>query len=227
MKPKSNDMNVSEQLWNCYNFLLLSPDLSRIRKLLVRQNLFVQSLSIPGDIVECGVFKGAGLLYWAKLVEIHAPNSQKRVVGFDIFGAFRSVPLEEPEQDIAARHDQLTEESGVTLDQIMSNVEAAGLTHRIELIQGEIEQTAAAYVASHYGSRISLLHLDLDTYSGTKAALKAFWPVLSRGGLVVFDEYGVPGMGESQAVDEFFASTDLRPFAVPFAETPTAFLVKP
>jgi len=34
-------------------------------------------------------------------------------------------------------------------------------------------------------------------------------------------------MGESSAVDEFFAATGLRPIAVPHAETPTAYLVKP
>jgi hypothetical protein len=45
--------------------------------------------------------------------------------------------------------------------------------------------------------------------------------------MVVFDEYGIAGMGESDAADEFFQKFGLRPSAVPFAETPTAFLVKP
>jgi hypothetical protein len=214
-----------DYLWECYNSLLLGPDTARIRKLLVRYSLFAMSLDVPGDIVECGVFKGAGLLYWAKLLEIFAPNSRKRAVGFDVFAPFKQVPLQPAEHEVAARHDELA--GSVGKEAIAAAAEAAGLSRRVELVEGDIAETAGRYVEQHYGSRVSLLHLDLDTYAGTAAALAAFWPVVSRGGVVVFDEYAVPGMGESQAVDEFFAATGLRPIAVPNAETPTAYVVKP
>ena len=55
-------------IWDWYNNLLLSNDVNRIRKLIVRYELFKKSLSVPGDIVECGVFKGVGLIYWLKLL---------------------------------------------------------------------------------------------------------------------------------------------------------------
>ena len=42
-----------KEIWDCYNGLLLSPDIDRIRKILVRYNLFKKSLDIPGDIIEC------------------------------------------------------------------------------------------------------------------------------------------------------------------------------
>jgi len=187
--------------------------------------MFEMALNVPGEIVEGGVFKGAGLMYWAKLVEIFAAGSRKRVIGFDVFAPFRQVPLQAEEKDVASRHDKIAE--GISKADIAAIVEEARLAHRVELVEGDISQTAAAYVAQHYGFRISLLHLDLDTYAGTKAALIAFWPVVSRGGVVVLDEYGIPGMGESQAVDEFFADKEVRPMVVPYAETPTAYLIKP
>jgi hydrogenase maturation factor len=183
------------------------------------------ALNVPGDIVECGVFKGVGLMYWAKLLEIFAPGSHKHVVGFDVFGPFKQVPLQVAEEEIAVRHNQIAE--GISKAEIAAIVETAGLAHRIELIEGDIAQTAPDYVAHHYGFRISLLHLDLDTYTGTKAALTAFWPVVSRGGVIVFDEYAVSGMGESQAVDEFFEGMEIRPLTVPYSNTPTAYLIKP
>lgn len=39
-----------------------------------------QTIDLPGDIVECGVFKGAGLAQWAKFLQIHCPGSLKYVV---------------------------------------------------------------------------------------------------------------------------------------------------
>jgi hypothetical protein len=224
-KTYNNLVLSQDELWRCYNLLLLSPDLSRIRKLLVRYRLFQMSLDVPGDIVECGVFKGVGLMYWAKLLEIFAPNSRKQIIGFDVFGSFKQVSLREEEEEIASQHDQIAEDTSKAA--IAAIVEAAGLAHRIELIEGDIAQTASAYVAEHYGRRISLLHLDLDTYAGTKAALTAFWPVVSRGGVFVFDNYALAGMGESQGVDEFFRDIDVRPLAVQYSETPTAYLIKP
>ena len=49
-----------------------------------------------------------------------------------------------------------------------------------------------------------MLHLDLDTYSGTKSALGNFFPLVSKGGVVIFDEYGERGWGESEAIDSIF-----------------------
>ena len=73
-------------LWNSYNNLLLGNDISRIRKLLVRYELFKKTLNIPGDIVECGVFKGSGFMYWLKLLK--NLFSQLWGLGFDTFSSF-------------------------------------------------------------------------------------------------------------------------------------------
>lgn len=225
VERRNGDLNPNEDdIWRCYNSLLLSPDRSRIRKLLIRYRLFEMSLTVPGNIVECGVFKGAGLLYWAKLLEIFAYNSRKRVLGFDVFSSFKGLPLRQEEQDNASRHDAIAERTGE--DEITDVVKLAGLAHRVDLIDGDIAQTAPAYIAKHYGFRISLLHLDLDTYHGTKAALTAFWPAVSRGGVIIFDEYAVDEMGESDAVDEFLKDMNVRPLTVLFSETPTAYLIK-
>jgi Macrocin-O-methyltransferase (TylF) len=211
-------------LWDAYNLLVLGPDIGRIRKMLVRYRLFEQVIDVPGDIIECGVFKGAGLMYWAKLLEIFSPNSRKRVIGFDGFRPFLEVPLRPEEYAVARKHDEIV--SGVSRREVEAAVDVAGLAHRVELIEGNIETTAVEYGQRNAGTRISLLHLDLDTYSGTKAALTSLYPLVSPGGLVIFDEYGIPGMGETDAVDEFFAGTKIRIIAVPHSESPTAYLIK-
>ena len=55
-----------------------------------------------------------------------------------------------------------------------------------------------------------MLHLDLDTYEGTKSALINFFPHISPGGIIILDEYGSRGWGESEAVDEFLNKKNLK-----------------
>jgi len=216
----------SDSLWDCYNGLLLSSDVDRIRKLLVRYELFKQALEVPGDIVECGVFKGAGAFYWLKLLNIFAPVAQRRVIGFDTFGSFADSLLDY-ERDSAASFVAETKFEGVRVDDLMNKANAAGLGDKLELVAGDIGRTAAAYVSANTGFRIALLHIDLDTYRGTKAALEAFYGNVSAGGLIVLDEYGKRGWGESDAVDEFFADKDVRLEAIDNAFQPTALIRKP
>lgn len=85
-----------------------------------------------------------------------------------------------------------------------------------------------AYVESNPGMRISLLHLDMDVAAPTLAALEAFWPRVARGGMVVFDEYAVPRWSEANAVDEFFKDKpEVKIQTLPWARSPTAFVIKP
>ena len=55
-------MTQDQELWNSYNNLLLSSDTDRIKKLLARYEVFKKAMKVPGDIVECGVFKGSGFM---------------------------------------------------------------------------------------------------------------------------------------------------------------------
>ena len=75
--------------------------------------------------------------------------------------------------------------------------------------------------------RISLLHLDVDLYEPTLAALKAFYPLVVPGGLVVFDEYGlVEWPGESKAAEEYFGDKMPRLEKFPFPSLPGGFFKK-
>lgn len=215
-----------DKIWDCYNGLLMSPDTDRIRKLLLRYELMKQALEVPGDILECGVFKGAGAFYWLKLLHILAPVAQRRVVGFDTFGAFADSLLDY-ERDSASKFVNESSFDGVSVDDLMGDAEALGLAGQLELVPGDILETAPAYVKQNPGFRIALLHLDFDTYNGTKAALESFYELVSPGGLIVFDEYGKRGWGESDAADEFFAKKGLRLEAINETFQPTALVRKP
>jgi hypothetical protein len=215
-----------DYVWECYNNLLLSHDVERVRKLMVRYDLFRMSLDVPGDIIECGVFKGTGMMFWLKLTAIFAAGSRKQVVGFDTFGEFASdlLPYEQVTAD-AYVQEAISEPNDPVV--IMKRAADAGLADMAEIVEGQLESTAGQYVKDNPGFRVSLLHLDLDTYSGTKAALEAFYPVVSKSGVIILDEYACRGWGESDAVDEYFSDKDVQIKTVPFGAQPTAYVVKP
>jgi len=50
---------------------------------------------------------------------------------------------------------------------------------------------------------ISILRLDTDWYESTKHELKHLYPLLSKSGVLMIDDYGT-WSGAKKAVDEFF-----------------------
>lgn len=75
--------------------------------------------------------------------------------------------------------------------------------------------------------RISLLHFDVDLYKPTLTALEYFWDAVVPGGVVAFDEYGIPPWeGESKAVDEFFKDNNIKLQRFDWCSNPGAFLIK-
>jgi len=216
----------NQKLWDSYHELLLGPDIGRIRKLLIRYDLYKKTKDVAGDIFECGVFKGAGFMYWLKILAVYEPQSLKKVVGFDIFSLFGG-PMTEKEKKSA---EVYLKESGVrdiSPDKIYAYAKACGLRERVELIAGDIAKTAKKYVKERPDLQISLLHLDLDVYDATKAALEVFYPQVSKGGVIILDEYGDADWDETSAVDEYFKDKNIVIEKIPFSSKPSSFIIKP
>jgi hypothetical protein len=76
---------MTQSSFDSYNQFLEDGDLDRFTKILSRYDFFKMITELPGDIVECGVFNGHGVLFWARLIQIFNPLSTKKVIGFDTF----------------------------------------------------------------------------------------------------------------------------------------------
>jgi Macrocin-O-methyltransferase (TylF) len=82
-------------------------------------------------------------------------------------------------------------------------------------------------VKQNPGLRISLIHFDCDMYAPTKTALEKLWPLLSKGGLCIFDEYSIHDWpGETAAVDEFCRGKKIILKKLSWCNTPGAYFVK-
>ena len=78
---KITNLIETSDTWTIFNSYFLGDDIHRLRKFLVKHNLFKETLELPGNIVELGVFKGVGLSQLLKLREIYIPGSEKKVYG--------------------------------------------------------------------------------------------------------------------------------------------------
>src|SRR5436190_9528316 len=93
-----------------YHFQSLLPQESvrNFAKTLARYELFQKVVALPGDIVEAGVFRGEGLLCWARLLEIFSPLSRRRVLGFDTFQGFPGTSRSEHDRHAGERATDCT-----------------------------------------------------------------------------------------------------------------------
>lgn len=188
---------------------------------------------MPGDIVECGVYKGSSLLSFARFLETFAPGDRTRkVLGFD---HFRGLADRSVKDGLDERVGNTSEGWNPALfrDTLFALVDAFNKDSfvpqraRIELVDGDVRETAPAYVADNPGLRVALLHLDMDLYEPTLAALKAFWPRILTGGVVLLDEYAIREWpGESEALEEFFDGKPPRIEKFGWASAPGGFFVK-
>ena len=226
LKEVITDPVEEDAIWDAYNLLLGGSDTERLRKMLARYELFRRTIDLPGDVVEAGVFKGTCLLYFLKLVMIHAPGSLKRVVGFDLFEGFEE-SAEDDEKAVVRRLLDESGFSGISPDRVRQMVAHAGIpTDRCELVAGDIGATSRDYVANNPGFRISLLNMDLDLGRPTEEALEAFWPRIVPGGIVILDEYAIGRWTASQGVDAWIADKGLKIQTLPWSRSPTAFIQK-
>lgn len=170
---------------------------------------------IPGDFVECGVFKGGNAIIAAALFKAY--GVQRRVWLFDTFLGMTK-PTEH-DRESSTGQEAIVEYSEkdrgsfnewvyCPLDQVRAHFEAAGLlSDKVVFVQGDVLQTLRQ---SELPDQISVLRLDTDWYESTKIELEVLYPRLSVGGVLLIDDYG-HFSGAQQATDEYFSGGVARP----------------
>jgi hypothetical protein len=205
------------------NNFYLSSNPNRISKIIAHYELYKLTENIPGTIVECGIFKGASLVRFASFRDLFGNIFSKKIIGFDIFDKF---PETNFALDVNARQnfiDNAGEES-ISKEQLLHVLQHKNLERNIELIEGDITKTIPRYLEEHPELKISLLNLDTDIYEPAVVILEHLFPRITRGGIIILDDYGV-FPGETRAVDEYFADRKVSIEKFPFCMTP-CYIVK-
>lgn len=180
-----------------------------ISRFLAQHELFKMILDIKGSIIECGVFRGSGLMTWAKLSAIYEPtNYHREIIGFDSFSGFPEVDIKDKtgNKNLDAKKGGLFMDSYNELKKVINLYDSNRfLSHieKVKLIKGDFSETGPEFLKNNKHLVISLLYLDFDIYKPTKEALKIFLPRMPRGSILVLDEINNPKWpGETAALME-------------------------
>ncbi|MFC4274310.1 TylF/MycF/NovP-related O-methyltransferase [Achromobacter aloeverae] len=144
-----------------------------------------QVASLPGDLVEVGVWRGGTAALLAHAVP------EKNIALFDTFSGVAKAD---------AAYDTLYkggEHADTDRDIVTRLFDELGL--RCAIHAGMFPDDTLDGLPG----RISLAHIDVDTYLSAKESFDVIWPRVVQGGMVVFDDYGFWGCeGVTQFVNE-------------------------
>lgn len=194
-----------EKAMDYENHFYLSCNPDRIAKLIAHHDLFSKTLNVEGDIMECGVFKGASLCNLASLIKIFGVD--KMLIGFDIFGKFPETTFEPDKLTRENFIQQAGTEQSIDIFKLKELLEAKNFTN-FKLIKGDVAKTLPQYFESN-DAPISFVNVDVDMYEPTKAAIECLYPRLSLGGIMMLDDYGKFD-GATKAADDYFKPAGVR-----------------
>ncbi|MEQ9424507.1 MAG: TylF/MycF/NovP-related O-methyltransferase [Cyclobacteriaceae bacterium] len=172
---------------------------------------YVIRYEIPGDFVECGVWKGGSSMVIAKtLVSMGITN--RKIYLYDTFEG-----MSQPTQDdvnIHGRQAKIKFEAVKTgidssnwcyadLESVRANMALTGISSsQIELMKGKVEDTIPK---NRPAGNIALLRLDTDWFESTLHELTHLYPLVVKNGVLIIDDYG-HWSGCKKAVDQYFGS---------------------
>lgn len=174
---------------------------------------YIIETKIPGDFVECGVWRGgSSMLIAHTLMELKATD--RKIYLYDTFTG-----MSEPTQDdyTISNHkpsiDRWKEEqkegyvnwSYAPLSKVQANMFEIGYPkNKLFFVKGKVEES----IPNTIPTQIAILRLDTDFYESTKHELAHLFPILSERGVLIIDDYG-HFAGAKKAVDEYFADKSI------------------
>lgn len=202
------------------NNFYLTCDNNRISKIITQYELYKRVSTIPGHIVECGVFKGTSLIRFATFRELFKNNS-KKIIAFDTFGRF---PKPKFSEDVKFRKKFNDGEESIKTTDLRKILKHKKIEKNIELIKGDIMKTLPKYLEKNPRLKISILNLDVDLYEPSKLILNNLFSRISKGGILILDNYNVYP-GETKIANDFFKNKKEKIQKLQFRNNP-AFVVK-
>lgn len=140
---------------------------------------------IPGDLIECGVWRGGACILMRATLAAYGDHTRSVWLADSFQGVPRSDTVNY-KADKGIRAEFAAGILGVSQAEVKANFERYGLLDdRVRFLPGWFKDTLADAPIE----RISVLRLDGDLYESTIQALDALYPRLSPGGFCIVDDY--------------------------------------
>jgi hypothetical protein len=186
---------------------------------LVIATRYIVDHGIPGDLVECGVWRGGSMQAVAHAL-LERGVTDRDLHLYDTFEGMTE-PTDADRSMDGTPAAELLERSPRTarvwaeasLEDVQAGMAETGYpAERIHYHVGPVEST----IPSEAPETIALLRLDTDWYESTRHELEHLYDRVPPGGVVIADDYAT-WQGARQAVDEFLAQTAAPLLLVPIA----------
>jgi O-methyltransferase len=193
-------------------FTMTSPE--RLQGLFLAVNYVVDN-RIEGDFVECGVWKGGSSMAAALTFLARNVNDKKFWLydTFDGMGETTEFDIHHEgylASEIIKRSDKDNSRSiwcYAAQEEVEHNMRFTNYPiENVKFIKGKVEDTLQKEIPE----KISILRLDTDYYTSTKAELETLYERLVPGGVLILDDYG-HWQGARKAVDDYFAKNGKKP----------------
>ena len=180
---------------------------------LIQAVRYVVAQRVTGSIAECGVWRGGSMMAVAyTLLSLGRDD-----VDLYMFDTFEGMPRPTP-RDVnvfgdnaivkfkqTLIGDDASEWCRASLQEVKENLASTGYNaRRMHFVQGKVEVTLPRFAPPE----LALLRLDTDWYESTLHEMEHLFPRLTRGGVIIIDDYG-HWRGARQAVDEYLAAENV------------------
>lgn len=145
---------------------------------------YIRENNIPGDLIECGVWRGGMAIFMAAYCEHYSLD--KKVYVAD---SFEGMPLPEIPQDKNLT-DWKQKHLIVPLEEVQDNFRKCAVPmDNVFFVKGWFKDSLPALQESTW----SIIRADGDYYKSTMDILTNLYPGLSSGGVAIIDDYGCVG----------------------------------
>lgn len=167
----------------------------------------VVTSATPGAFVECGVWRGGSAML-AALTLIRFGDTAREIFLYDTYAGMTAPGAVDLDPWMAPalttwrklQRQSMNEWCYAPLDEVTRNLEGTGYPReRMHFISGRVEETIPATTPD----QVAILRLDTDWYESTRHELIHLFPLLSKNGVLIIDDYGY-WKGAREAVDEYF-----------------------
>jgi Macrocin-O-methyltransferase (TylF) len=188
----------ARELWSVIDHWGLYCGISNLARALTISDIVRRTLAVPGHIAEFGSWRGANLLFMAKLLRIYEPHGSRVVHSFDSFVGLTEFASED------GCADKLKGSYRGILEELQDVIKIYDMVDEVILHQGIIEETLPKFLDERKEIVFSCIYCDTDLYKSTSVILNLLHPHLSKGGVFILDEWNYENFpGEGIATNEF------------------------
>jgi O-methyltransferase len=158
--------------------------------------------AVPGDIVECGVYRAGGTVLVADALQAH--SSSKHIYGFDTFEGMPEALAQDGMPNGKKKYGRGVL-GNTSLALVNEKIRLLGHSDRVSFHKGYFQITLPRVVVDTI--RVSLAMIDCDQYAGARFCLEFLYPRVNAGGMILIDDYSSPNESDTPgvkiAVEEF------------------------